>query len=189
VTVTAILLSPGARHLLASHPAMMRVERNDVMSTSARRAALAFSLPLILLLPATTGFAKETAPVATSAPVLGAMPNDKAMTCEMIAGERAAINEAVASKTLKKEKSAKLKKGLFGFAKGMATVMVPGAALLGGNSMIGSLAAQGASQQAAQMINGAGSAPKPVEAAQPSTEQQARLARLDAIGAYRQCAA
>lgn len=161
------------------------------MTKPAKRAMLALSIPLVLLLPVSAGQAQvASAPAAKAAPAPGAMPHDKTMTCEMIAGERTAITEAVAAKTAQKEKSAKLKKGLFGFAKGMASAMVPGAALLGGGSMIGSLAAQGMSQSAVQAINGAGnSAPKPVDVAQPTAEQQARLTRLDTIGAYRQCAA
>jgi hypothetical protein len=164
------------------------IERTYAMSTTSLRVFVGCSLPLALLLPAASGSAQQTGAAVTAA-APGAMPHDKTMTCEMIAGERTAINEAVAAKAVKKEKAAKVKKGLFGFAKGIATAMVPGAAVLGGNSMIGSLAMQGASQQAAQMINQSGSAPKPVATAEPTAEQQARLTRLDAIGAYRQCAA
>ena len=156
------------------------------MTNTASRAVLALSLPLLVLLPVSTAVAQTKPP----APAAGAMPHDKTMTCEMIAGERTAITEAVAKKAEGKAKSAKLKKGLFGFAKNMATAMVPGAALLGGNSMLGSLAAQGAGQTAMGALSGAGAgSAKPVAAEQPTPEQAARLARLDAIGTYRQCAA
>jgi hypothetical protein len=150
---------------------------------TARRTLTTLTLSL-LMLPVTPSIAQTGARPA----VPGAMPNDKVMTCQMISAERAGINEAVAKKAQGKVKSAKLKKGLFGFAKGMAAAMVPGAAVLGGGSMIGSLAAQGASQSAAQALAGAGSGQTtPVAAAEPTPEQTARLARLDSIGAYRQC--
>lgn len=159
------------------------------MKTSNRAVATVLSAPLILLISLNGTAARADTPAPAKA-VPGAMPNDKTMTCEMIAAERTVIGEAVAAKALQKEKSAKLKKGLFGFAKNMATAMVPGAALLGGNSTLGSLAAQGATQSAAQIMGSAGGAgPAPAATAQPTADQAARLTRLDAIAAYRQCAA
>ncbi len=149
---------------------------------------LAAALPLIVIGPMTAAQA-ETKPAATAA-APGAMPGDKAMTCEMIASERTGINDAVLATAAKKEKSAKVRKSIFGIAKGMATVMLPGAALLGGGSPLGSLAMQGASQGAANALaQGGNGAAKPAAAPEPTEEQAARLQRLDSIGAYRQCQA
>ncbi len=111
------------------------------------------------------------------------------MTREMIDRERTAINDAVAARAVKKEQAAGVRKGLFGFAKGIAAAMVPGAALPGSGPTIAALAAQGASRSAAQMLDRSHIAPKPAPPAEPTTEQQARLARLDAIGVDRNCAA
>lgn len=160
--------------------------------TTKTRLLGAFPLPILLILPALPIRAQTSEPAAPTAvtPPPGAMPGDQDLTCEMIATERTAINDAVTATALKKQKSARVKKGLLGFAKTMATAMVPGAALLGGNSMIGSLAAQGAGQSAVDALGDAAAKPGTAPAAaQPSDEQATRLARLDSIGRYRQCTA
>ena len=134
-----------------------------------------------------SGSYAQTAPATSAIP--GAMAGDRTMTCVDIATERASIQEVVAAAAGKKQAAAKSKKRLFGFAKTFASLAIPGAAIgLGGSSMLGSIAAQSAGQTASQAVSSTGGATPSVQVG-PTAAQQARLDRLQAIGAFRQCAA
>ncbi len=153
------------------------------MTLATRNLIAAALIATVTPLPAIA----QGAAAAKAAPV-GARAGDKELTCDQVAAERTQINAAVTEDAAKKEKGAKIKKGLFGFAKTFATFAIPGAAVgLGGSSMLGSIAAQTASSTASQAVasaNVGGSGPVEAKA---NAKQQGRLDRLDKIGAYRQC--
>jgi hypothetical protein len=140
-------------------------------------------------LMATTAPYAAAAQTAQAAPA-GAKAGDKEMNCAQVTAERAEINQAVVDGAAKKQKSAKLKKGLFGFAKTFASMAIPGATMgLGGGSMLGSLAVQSVSSTASQAVSSATIGSGAPAEAKATAKQQARLDRLDKIGAYRQCGA
>lgn len=128
----------------------------------------------------------EQAPSPRVDPQVG----DRPLTCEMISAELAALQEGATARAVKAQRAAKTKRGLFGFAKTMASVMVPGVAMVaGGGSALGSLAAQGAGQSAAEALARSNAPAVIPNAPQYSVAEQDRLGRLAALAAERQCAA
>jgi hypothetical protein len=115
---------------------------------------------------------------------------EQPLTCEMISAELGALQEAATARAVKAQRAAKTKRGLFGFAKTMASVMVPGVAMVaGGGSALGSLAAQGAGQSAAEALARSNVSAAAPTAPQYSAAEQERLGRLATLASERQCGA
>ncbi|TCP30063.1 hypothetical protein [Sphingomonas sp. BK235] len=124
--------------------------------------------------------------VSSTEPLAGEQP----LSCEMISAELGALQEAATARAIKAQRAAKTKRGLFGFAKTMASVMVPGVAIAaGGGSALGSLAAQGARQSAAEALARSNAPAGVPTAPQYSVAEQERLGRLATLAAERQCGA
>jgi hypothetical protein len=121
---------------------------------------------------------------ADAAAMTGERIGDAAMSCEAIATEHLAISNANA----RRAGGQKSRKRLFGFAKSLASMAVPGAALLaGGSAPLQSLVAR----EAGRTLLDAASA-NPVSAdplvATPDAEQQARLVQLATLAQEQHCA-
>ncbi|MBB3472939.1 hypothetical protein [Sphingomonas sp. BK345] len=148
-------------------------------------AALALGQPSVSWASSQTAH-REQAPASRADPHAGEQP----LTCEMISAELGTLQEGATARAVKAQRAAKTKRGLFGFAKTMASVMVPGVAMAaGGGSALGSLAAQGAGQSAAEALARSNAPAGVPTAPQYSVAEQERLGRLATLAAERQCAA
>jgi hypothetical protein len=145
----------------------------------------ALPIALVTILAGMPAAALEPKPAAA-----GAMPGDKTMTCHDILAERASINDTVLASAVRKEQAKKTRNRLFGFAKNLATLAVPGAALLaGGTSSFGNLAAQQAGRAGLDAVDSQNTPNRAAGTTEPSENQKARLTRLEAIATLRQCTA